>query len=345
MTSTSRNKPRFGSCYIPVSQSEVETGMNSSFFLRKHSMKRILMTLALLLTSNVIVADDYILIVVDTSGSMGEYMRTAKSSRMEVAQTALKEVLSKVPTSTKVAILSFDGWVYNKEFRTTDKQQLIVAISGMKPGGGTPLYEYLRSGATELLKIRANAGNTGTYKLLVVTDGEAGDDNLNNTGSFNDGTNKPGVLNDIVSRGVIVDAIGLDMKGDHSLATQINGNYMRGDDPDTLVKAVQKSIHAEVNFNDGGIGEDIFKEVSELPDSFANSVITALTTYQNYPIGEMPPISVVNEDGTISLQPNPSNEVVVPSVTLRDGAFVMMTVFGIVIAFGVILLITVNKGR
>jgi len=308
-------------------------------------MKRILMALAMLLMSGTVYADDYIIIVVDTSGSMGEYMRSARATRMEVAQTSLKEVLGKVPTSTKVAILSFEGWVFNKEFRTVDKAQLIAAIDGMRPGGGTPLYEYMRAGATELLNTRANAGNTGTYKLLVVTDGEAGDSGLNELSQFSDGAPKLGVLNDIVSRGVIVDAIGLDMKGNHSLATQINGHYMRGDDPESLVKAVQKSIHAEVNFNDG-VGEDIFNEVSQLPDTFANSIITALTTYQNYPIGEKPPVQVVNVDGTISFQPDPANQT---APTLGEGGdglggflMVIMVVFGVVIVFGIIMM---SKGR
>ncbi|CAE7860248.1 unnamed protein product [Symbiodinium microadriaticum] len=271
-------------------------------------MKRFLAALALMLAVSVpAVADDYILIVVDTSGSMGEYMRSARQTRMQVAKTALTDVLSNIPTSTKVGILSFDGWVYNREFRTTDKAKMIEAVNSMEPGGGTPLYEYMRAGGTEILKIREQAGNTGTYKLLVVTDGEASDEGLNRDASFRDGTPKPGVLKDIVSRGVIVDAIGLDMRGDHSLKTQINGYYMRGDDPASLKKNIQKSIHAEVNFDDG-TSDEMFKVVSELPDTFAGSVITALTTFQNHPIGEKPPIKVVNEDGTISLQQDPNNE-------------------------------------
>ncbi len=298
-------------------------------------MKRILTALALLLMSSTAYADDYVLIVMDTSGSMGETMRTARQTRMEVAKTALKDVLSSVPTSTKVAILSFDGWVYNQEFRTVNKDELIAAVNQMSPSGGTPLYEYMRAGGTELLKVRAAAGNTGTYKLLVVTDGEAGDTNLNQDGRFNDGTDKPGVLKDIISRGVIVDAIGLDMAGNHSLATQINGFYMKGDDPESLKQNIQKSIRAEVKFDDS-TSDEMFKVVSELPDGFAGNVITALTTFQNHPIGEKPPVKVVNEDGTISLQPDPAND---PAPALGEGGGVstVLVVLGVVVLVLVVL--------
>ena len=298
-------------------------------------MKRILIALALLLVGGTAYADDYVLIVMDTSGSMGEYMRSARQTRMEVAKTALKDVLSNVPTSTKVAILSFDGWVYNKDFRTVKKDELIAAVDQMRPGGGTPLYEYMRAGGTELLKVRAAAGNTGTYKLLVVTDGEAGDSHLNNDGTFNDGTEKPGVLKDIISRGVVVDAIGLDMSGNHSLATQINGFYMKGDDPESLKQNIQKSIRAEVKFDDS-TSDEMFKVVAELPDAFAGNVITALTTFQNHPIGEKPLVKVVNADGTISLQPDPANQ---PAPALGEGGGGIGVVVIVAIVVVVILLI------
>lgn len=287
-------------------------------------MIRFILTIMLLFVSSAsIFADDHILIIMDTSGSMSEYMRSVRSSRMDVAKNALKDVLGDVPVSTKVAILSFGGWVYNSEFDPVDKNELISSVDSMRPSGGTPLYEYMRFGATALLEARNNSGNSGTYKLLVVTDGEAGDNHLNQDGKFKDGTFKSGVLKDIISRGIVVDVIGLDLRGDHGLKTQINGFYMKGDDPDSLVENIQKSINAEVNFDDG-IGDEIFDEVSQIPDTFANAVITALTTYQNHPIGEKPFVEVVNEDGTISLESDPAN-VEVPKVG-EESSFLSVTI-------------------
>jgi len=295
-----------------------------------------LISILILLTCHVpVFADDHIVIVMDTSGSMGEYMRSARMTRMDVAKNSLNDVLANTPASTKVAILSFGGWIYNPELNPVEKNELIAAVDSMRPSGGTPLYEYMREGATVLLKARENAGNSGTYKLLVVTDGEAGDSYLNRDGTFKDGTFKAGVLEDIISRGIVVDVIGLDLKGDHGLKTQINGSYMKGDDPDSLTENIQKSIVAEVNFDDG-IGDEIFNEVSQIPDTFANSVITALTTYQNHPIGEKPPIKVVNEDGTISMEPDPAN-VKVPEAGKSNVSFSFVVMVLLVLLFAVMI--------
>lgn len=309
-------------------------------------MKKYLMALAMIFIGSTAFADDYIVIVMDTSGSMGEYMREARDTRMNVAKTALKNVIGKVPTSTKVGILTFDGWSYNENFRTVEKDKLFAAVDQMSPGGGTPLYEYMRAAGTKLLKIREAAGNSGTYRMLVVTDGEATDSGLNQDTEFRDGSLRPGVLKDIVGRGIMVDAIGLDMRGDHSLANQINGSYMSGDDPASLEKAVARSVHAEVNFNDG-VGKEMFDEVSQLPDEFAVKVVKALTTYQNHPIGEKPPIMVVREDGTIAFEPDPNNEAVPNLGEEGDGvSTALIVVLVILVVVGIIgLIVMVSSAK
>jgi hypothetical protein len=269
--------------------------------------------LALLLTVTA-QAQQTIVIQLDTSGSMSDYMRSAQKSRMEVAQDALIEVLSKVPDGTKVGILTFDGWIY--DIQPVNRAALEQAIRNTRPGGGTPLYEYVQAAGTQLLAEREKQLNIGTYKLLVITDGAAGDDHLNRDGQWSDGTVKPGVLKDIMSRNITVDAIGLDMSGDHALATQINGSYMRGDDPNSLVEAVSQAV-AEVPMDDPQASDEAFKEIGELPDEFVGMAIKGLTKFSNHPIGERPPVPVVAEDGSvvrdengdIMYQPDPVEEV------------------------------------
>jgi uncharacterized protein YegL len=252
--------------------------------------------------TNSVVADDHVVIVLDTSGSMADQMSVGKS-RMEVAQDALVNVLSKVPDTTKVGILTFNGWVY--DLQPVDRTKLEKAIRATRPSGGTPLYQYIGSGATRLLKERQDQNNVGSYKLLVVTDGAASDNWLNEDGEFNDNTLKPGVLRDILNRGVIVDAIGLDLADKHALSTQINGVYMRGDDPTSLTKALAKSV-AEVGFGGTQDASDAaFKEISDLPESFVMASLKGLTTFSNHPIGEMAPVEEVQADGTVIMKPNP----------------------------------------
>ena len=258
-------------------------------------------------------ADDTIMIVFDTSGSMGDYMRSAGKTRMEVAQDALIEVLSKTPDTTKIGILGFGGWI--KPIGPVDRAKLEDTIRSIRPGGGTPLYEYMRAAGTALLQERQKQLNVGSYKLLVITDGAAGDDNLNDDGSLNgtigtweDGTPRLGVLADIMSRNITVDTIALDMKADHPLKNSINGSYMRGDDPSSLVEAMSKAV-AEVGFGDSkDASEDAFAEIADLPVDSAIVILKGLSTFPNHKIGEKPPIPVVQEDGTVTLQPDPANE-------------------------------------
>lgn len=244
-------------------------------------------------------ADDYIVIVFDTSGSMGEYMRVAQKSRMEVAKEALKDVLANVPETTKIGILTFGGWVY--EIGPADKQKIDEAIESCRPIGGTPLYYFIKQGADSLLEERQRQGNVGFYKLVVVTDGEAdpgSDAPLNEPSTFKDGSFKPGVLQDVMSRGIVVDAIGLDMKTDHSLKTKINGNYMNGNSPETIKEAVAKSV-IEVGVGDSkDVVDEAFREIAGLPDEFINASLEGLTSLQNHPIGEQAPVESVRQNGT-----------------------------------------------
>ena len=52
------------------------------------------------------------------------------------------------------------------------------AIDSITSQGGTPLGEYMKQGADALLDARKKQFGYGTYRLLVVTDGEANDAGL-----------------------------------------------------------------------------------------------------------------------------------------------------------------------
>ena len=295
-------------------------------------MKYLLTILILCGMAGLASADDNIVIVFDTSGSMSDSMSKSgvRTTRMQVAQDALVSVLTKVPKSTKVGVLTFGGWVY--DLQTVDQAKLEAAIRSTRPGGGTPLYQYISLGATRLLKERENQNNAGSYKLLVVTDGLAGDNGLNDDSTFGDGSAKPGVLKDILNRGIVVDAIGLDMASKHPLSTQINGAYMRGDDPGSLSKAIAKSV-AEVGFGSTqDASDEAFKEISELPEDFVLASLKGLTTFANQPIGEKPPVEVTQPDGTTMVVPNPANN---PSSSAMPLLVVGIVIAGIVVVAAV----------
>ena len=253
----------------------------------------------------VILADDYIVIVFDTSGSMQQQMRAVRKSRLIVAQDALISTLNKLPATTKVGILTFNGWSY--DLGPIDKQRITDCVRGFNANGGTPLYDYIAKGTTRLLEERKKNNNVGSYKLLVVTDGEAGDLSLNQDSKFDDNTIKPGVINDVKNRGIIIDVIGLEVADNYSLKDKINGTYMKGDDPDSIEQSLTKSI-AEVKLDvKDSASKEMFEITSNLPESFVKSSIIGLTQLQNHPIGTKPPKVIVEQDGTIKYET--SNEV------------------------------------
>lgn len=242
-------------------------------------MKQLLAGLFLLICNLAVAADNNIIVVLDTSGSMEDRMAIGRS-RMEVVKDVLTNVLKDTPENTHIGIVSFQGWVY--EFGPVDKDRLSDAIRDTRPVGGTPLWQYIKIGADRLLEARQKNNNVGVYKLIIATDGEAQDEYLANRGH-----NDKGYLDDIINRGIIIDAIGVDMARDHKLSTQVNGSYMRGDDPRSLKQAVQRAV-AEVKFEDIQFDVD-FQAISELPEAFAADAVTAVSTFQNHPVGEAAP--------------------------------------------------------
>jgi hypothetical protein len=292
---------------------------------------RTLSIILVLLLAQLCAAGDYVVVVLDTSGSMSDHMRSVRKSRMEVAQDALISVVSQLPPTTNLGVLTFDKWIY--DLQPVNQAAVVKAIHGTRPGGGTPLYGFMSKGATRLLEERQKQGNVGYYKLVVVTDGAATDPDVNRDSSFGDGTPKPGALNDILMRGITVDVIGLDLGQDHDLATKINGKYMRGDNPVGLEKALKKAV-AEIGFGTSkDASDEAFKEISELPAEFVSAALAGLTTFPNYPIGQQPPKE----------QPKPhvAHPVSMPAPTapMSQGVKYGLIIGGVVV--GVILLLAV----
>ncbi len=217
-----------------------------------------------------------IVVLLDTSGSMGQLMRDSGLTRMEAAKRALRQVLEQVPESTNVGLLMFsprpsNAWAY--PLGPANKQELLQAVQRPRPYGGTPLGAYLKVAADRLLQQRAAQKGYGTYRLLIVSDGEATDGYL--LGSY---------LPDVLARGITIDVIGVDMLEDHALATQVH-SYRRAGSAQQLDEAVQK-VFAEV----GAQGDDTssqadFDLIAPLPEDTARVMLTALASSGNQPIG------------------------------------------------------------
>jgi hypothetical protein len=191
-------------------------------------------------TDNVI---DNVVMVVDASGSMGVPMANTGRDRMSVAKDALKQVLGQIPDTTHVGILVFPtgNWVYPLGPRK--ESMLTGAIDSIQSGGGTPLGDYMKRGADALLEARKKQFGSGTYRLVVVTDGEA--DDHQKVELFTP---------DIISQGITIDVIGVEMASRHTLAAMVH-SYHSADDPESLKKAITE-VFAEVA--SGGFSQNTF---------------------------------------------------------------------------------------
>ncbi len=217
---------------------------------------------------------DNVVVVVDASGSMGAPM--GGSTRMSVAKEALKQVLEQIPDTTHVGILVFPrgNWVYPLGPRK--ESMLAGAIDSIQSGGATPLGDYMKRGADALLKARRKQFGYGTYRLLVVTDGEA-----------NDRGKVEAFTPDIISRGITIDCIGVEMASRHTLATKVH-SYRNANDPESLRQAISE-VFAEVASGDAGPGgENAFELIADLPEATASAMLKSLSTSGTQPIGEGP---------------------------------------------------------
>jgi hypothetical protein len=246
---------------------------------------------------------DNVVIVLDASGSMKEAMGASRMRKIDAAKTALKEVLKTIPQSTRVGVLVFsasnvqDPWVYPLGPR--DDGKLSAAIDLPQPGGNTPLGTFMKMGADCLLQARKAQFGYGSYRLLVVTDGEANSEPAGLVDRYTP---------DIMSRGITVDAIGVRMAQRHTLATKVH-TYRRADDPASLKQAIAEVFAEVAKPVDDKTGEDVYQALLPIPDEAAAAMIKALSSPGDDPIGEArrapPPRSEPPAAGAAARPPAP----------------------------------------
>jgi hypothetical protein len=243
---------------------------------------------------------DNVVVVLDASGSMAEPLRGTGRSKMEVAKEAVIKVLSSVQEGTNVGVLVFSARNVETDLLyplgPVERSRLEAAVRRVETGSRTPLGAYLKKGTDILLERRETQRGYGTFRLLVVTDGEASDPQL-----------VARHLPDILSRGVTVDVIGVDMRADHSLATRVH-SYRRANDPEALDRALAE-VFAEVGASpDDPQDAEAFEVLAALPDEVAKAALAALVARAeaDLPIGTSPEARAAAEGGPGGASPAPS---------------------------------------
>ena len=266
------------------------------------------------LTDIVAFADQTVVVVIDDSGSMKQVMQT-KQRRIEAAKQALATVLKAVEPGTQVGILALNSQVNNSHWivpvGTPNPERWQRPLEKLHAEGGTPLGQWMRQGADELLALRAKQPFS-TYRLLVVTDGEATDAQLLYE-----------LLPDLLSRGINLDVIGVDMQEDHSLA-RIAHSYRRAGDQTALAQAMRE-VFAETVGDDQSSQAD-FEMLSGLSDEAAAAIVAGLTTQRNEPL------QVIARDPSM---PAPAGLPIGSANNPASGKSFVATIFGTLCCFGI----------
>jgi uncharacterized protein YegL len=223
-----------------------------------------------------LIASQNVVIVLDDSGSMAEPLRSDRRTRkIDAARAALRTVLEQLPDDSQVGVLVLNGeqdpWL--TPLAPIDKAKVNSLVSRIHASGGTPLGSSMKIAADALLQARSKQ-HYGTYKLLIVTDGEAGDNELVEQ-----------YLPDIVSRGLVVDVIGVDMRQNHSLATKVQ-TYRRADDARSLEQAISEVVLGESSVDASDAGESDFEILNGLSSEVATEILATLAEQGNHPIGQ-----------------------------------------------------------
>ena len=216
-----------------------------------------------------------VVVLLDDSGSMKQPM-PGGMLRIDAAKQALNSVLSQLPPETRVGVVALNTRLHGESWivpmgpiGNADWKERIASI---RADGGTMLGLFSKVAADELLKMRA-ADRYGTYRLLIVTDGEAND---------------PAVLSsylpDILSRGITLDVIGVSMASEHSLANLAH-SYRSADDAESLTAAIS-TVFAETQGDTQSTQSD-FELLQGIEDGVAEEVLKSLAVVNNDPIKEV----------------------------------------------------------
>ena len=276
-------------------------------------ISRLVALIAWMICAATLHAGQIVVVVLDDSGSMGDRMRSNPgTTKMAAAKTALVQILQQLPEDAQVGVILLNGTVNNDSWVVplgpVDQASMSATMASLQASGGTPLGAFMKSGADALLAKR-DKERYGTYRLLIVTDGEANDGNLVDQ-----------YLPNILARGLSVDVIGVDMAENHSLATRVN-TYRSADDPASLTRAISE-VFAESVDNNADTAESDFEIIQALPDEVAATVLSLLATVGNAPIGTQ--ASVVSgsapsgDTGGANRGFPPPNARTVPSVPPRQ---------------------------
>ena len=125
------------------------------------------------------------------------------------------------------------------------------------PEATRPWAHSSRKAPTGCSKSAPRQFGYGSYRLLIVTDGEATDGSLTDR-----------YTPEIIARGITMDVIGVNMKKDHTLATKVH-SYRRADDPGLAAEGAYARSSPKSAPGDDTAAAEAFELLAPLPVELA----------------------------------------------------------------------------
>jgi Mg-chelatase subunit ChlD len=227
---------------------------------------------------------EHVLILLDASGSMNSHMEgpdpARTITRMDAAKQAIAKVIEGFPTGVRIGLLVFssrDGreWVY--PLGPMDKARFRAGLMSIRAHGGTPLGDFMEKAVNALLAKRLELKGYGDYRLVVVTDGEG-----------EDPERMDAAATQLLSRGISLDVVGVQMSEAHALSAKAH-SYREAGDMAGLETAI-RAILAEIGGSAQAQGDaEAYALANAFSDSAAGAVLRSLATgLSNEPIGAKP---------------------------------------------------------
>lgn len=115
-------------------------------------------------------------LVFDGSGSMNESKCSNNDLKINVAKSSVMEFIKKIPDNANVGLTIFDtrGTKEYVSIGSASKEYAMQQINNVSAGGGTPLKSAISHAYTALSRQAVKQLGYGEYHLVVITDGEAG---------------------------------------------------------------------------------------------------------------------------------------------------------------------------
>jgi Ca-activated chloride channel family protein len=161
-----------------------------------------------------------VVLVIDVSGSM--QAADVAPTRLDAAKTAATALIDQLPSSDRIALVSFDSQAALRQPLTTDRVAVKAALASLAPGSGTAMGDGLWLAFNQLDPASRTASGTRERPAMIVvlTDGVS-----------NQGSNPLVVAQRIAAAKVPVQTIGIGLRNG---SATVRGEPVGGVDESTL---------------------------------------------------------------------------------------------------------------